>query len=172
MSKVQRPALDKRSLNSESATPGRAWVSTSEVCHAKPRVGLQSTHRWSDDPGCGARAHRTAYPAIRSSASRGQVQSVEHTIPGALCYVDAYVEPEKPSAALLRALGGTREEYLKRLRTTPTHLCRLRYFGRDDAWSMAFFTYSHERYQPCSFGNGRAMGTPEQAFAISAVYLG
>ena len=91
---------------------------------------------------------------------------------GALCYVDAYVEPEKPSAALLRALGGTREEYLKRLRTTPTHLCRLRYFGRDDAWSMAFFTYSHERYQPCSFGNGRAMGTPEQAFAISAVYLG
>lgn len=90
---------------------------------------------------------------------------------GALCYIDAYREPDKPSAALLRALKETREEYCERLRSAPMHLCRLRYFGRDDAWSMAFYAYSHERYEPCSFGNSSSIGTPEQAFAIGSVYL-
>lgn len=68
-------------------------------------------------------------------------------------------------------LKETREEYCERLRSTPVHLCRLRYLGRDDAWSMDFYTYSNERYEPCSFGNGSAIGTPEQAFAIGSAYL-
>ncbi len=90
---------------------------------------------------------------------------------GALCYIDAYTEPEQPSAASLRALGETRGQYLERLRSTPVHLCRLRFLGREDAWSMAFFTYSHERYEACSFHNGSWTGTPEEAFEIGAVYL-
>lgn len=69
---------------------------------------------------------------------------------GALCYVDAYIEAQ-PHA--------------------PLHLCRLRYFRNEEAWSMAFYTDSHEKYEPCMFGNGTFHGTPEQAFEIAAIYL-
>lgn len=90
---------------------------------------------------------------------------------GALCYIDAYPEPEAPSPGLLRALGETRQQYLRRLRNVPLHLCRLRYFGDEEAWSMAFYTYSNERYEPCTFRNGSFSGTPEGAFEVGAVYL-
>jgi hypothetical protein len=66
----------------------------------------------------------------------------------------------------------TREEYIERRRNIPGHLCRLRYFGNEEAWSLAFYTYSHEKYQPCVFHNGDFHGTPEEAFEIGAVYLG
>ena len=36
---------------------------------------------------------------------------------------------------------------------------------------MAFFTYSHERYEPCFFPSGKQFGTPEEAFDVGAVYL-
>ena len=52
-----------------------------------------------------------------------------------------------------------------------THLCRLRYFGNEDAWSLSFFTYSNERYEPCVFHNGSFHGTPEEAFDVGAAYL-
>jgi hypothetical protein len=90
---------------------------------------------------------------------------------GALCYIDAYVEPEVPSRKLLRVLHETRDEYLRRMRDVPLHLCRLRYFGNEDAWSMAFYTYSNERYEPCTFRNGTFYGTPEGAFEVGAAYL-
>ena len=51
------------------------------------------------------------------------------------------------------------------------HLCRPRYFGDEDAWSLAFYTYSHERYEPCVFHNGSFYGTPEEAFEVGSVYL-
>jgi hypothetical protein len=47
---------------------------------------------------------------------------------------------------------------------------RLRYFG-PDKWSLAFYTYSNERYQPCLFNNGDWYGTIEQAIDTCAVYL-
>jgi len=90
---------------------------------------------------------------------------------GALCYIDAYTEPGEPSADLLAALRETREQFLERLRATPTHLCRLRYFGDEEQWTLAFFTYSNERYTPCAFRNGTFYGTPEEALDIGAVYL-
>ena len=83
---------------------------------------------------------------------------------GALCYIDAYVEPEPPSRGLLRVLRETREAYFNRLRQVPLHLCRLRYFGGRKIWSMAFYTYSNERYELCTFPNGTFYGTPEEAF--------
>jgi hypothetical protein len=89
---------------------------------------------------------------------------------GALCYVDAFVEPEEPSPDLLTALKETREQHLERLRPAPLHLCRLRYFSKD-RWSLAFYTYSNERYEPCVFRNGTFFRTPEEAFEVGAMYL-
>jgi hypothetical protein len=90
---------------------------------------------------------------------------------GALCYIDAFIEPELPARRQLHGLGDTREQYLERLRDVPIHLCRLRYFGNEDAWTLAFFTYSNERYSACVFPNGSDHGTPEEALDIGAVYL-
>ena len=65
----------------------------------------------------------------------------------------------------------TREEFLERLRNTPVHLCRLRYFG-DDRWGFAFFTYSNQKYELAMYPSGQFSGTPEEAFITSAmVYL-
>ena len=68
---------------------------------------------------------------------------------GALCYVDAY-------------RNGSPD---------PMHLVRLRYFGSDERWTLAFFTYSHERYEPCFFHNGTFHGTPEEGLDVGAGYL-
>jgi hypothetical protein len=90
---------------------------------------------------------------------------------GALCYIDAFIEAAVPTQRQLRMLGETREQYLERHRDVPVHLCRLRYFGDEDAWTLAFFTYSNERYSPCVFHSGRDHGTPEEALDVGAVYL-
>ena len=55
--------------------------------------------------------------------------------------------------------------------TVPTHLCRLRYFSGHGEWSVAFYTYRHERYEPSFFASGEALGTPEEGFDVGAVYL-
>lgn len=47
---------------------------------------------------------------------------------------------------------------------------RLRYFSID-RWSLAFYTYSNERYQPCVFKNGDWFGTLEEAIDICSTYL-
>jgi hypothetical protein len=90
---------------------------------------------------------------------------------GTFCYIDAYNEPDEPSKSLLKITGETKEEYLKRISETPTHLCRLRYFGNEEKWSLAFYTYSNEKYEPCTFENGSFYGTPEEGFVIGATYL-
>lgn len=89
-----------------------------------------------------------------------------------LCYIDAYQEPHvvpesEYDASLYRE---SREEHVERLRNVPVHLCRLRYFD-ENRWSMAFYTYSNEKYSPCYFRNGTFFGTPEEAFEMSAGYL-
>jgi len=84
--------------------------------------------------------------AALSCATRWQI---EVRFRGALCYVDAV---EGPASDRL-------------------HLVRLRYFGNDERWSVAFYTYSHEQYEPTFFPSGDDQGTPEQAFDIGAVYL-
>ena len=68
---------------------------------------------------------------------------------GPFCYVDAQVPGE----------AGV------------THLCRLRHLGRPDCWSLAFYTYSHERYEPCLFRSGRWEGSPEEGLDIGAMYI-
>jgi hypothetical protein len=109
--------------------------------------------------------------AYARAQDAGRFNRLDIRFRGALCYIDGYVEPQEPDADLLRILKETREEYLTRLRNQPVHLCRLRYFGKEDSWSMAFYTYSHERYEPCNFDDGSDHGTPEQGYEIGAVYL-
>lgn len=100
----------------------------------------------------------------------GSFTSLDIYFRGKFCYIDAFVEPDTQSKDLLAITGESLEEYQTRLRATPTHLCRLRYFGDDD-WSVAFYTYSHEKYEPSVFDTGEFLGTPEQGFDVGAVYL-
>ena len=92
------------------------------------------------------RARILAYAATQYA---GRYDRLDVRFRGALCYIDAY----------------------RNSSTRPIHLVRLRYFTGDDRWSFAFYTYSHERYEPSVFPNGTFHGTPEEALAVGAVYL-
>jgi len=99
----------------------------------------------------------------------GKFTRIDVRFKGAHCYIDAYKEPFAPKR--FRSVGAeTRQVFIERLRNTPTHLVRLRHFSAD-RWSVAFYTYSHERYEPCCYHGGEWFGTPEQAFEIGACYL-
>ena len=101
----------------------------------------------------------------------GLFTRIEVKFKGQFCYIDAYTEPAPPSEKTLALLNETRDEHVARLRSVPTHLCRLRYSKGRDQWSVAFYTYSHEKYQPCFFPSGEAFGSAEDAFDVGAVYL-
>jgi hypothetical protein len=92
---------------------------------------------------------------------------------GRFCYIDAYTDPEDEGPDWPPAnWRGSREEYLERMRATPTHLCRLRYTGDEDAWEFAFFASSNNKYERSIYPSGEPLGTPEEAFRVSAgVYL-
>lgn len=47
---------------------------------------------------------------------------------------------------------------------------RLRHFN-EDQFSLAFYTYSNEKYSPCTFSNGNWFGSIEDAIDICSVYL-
>jgi hypothetical protein len=102
----------------------------------------------------------------------GKYTRIEVRFKGKFCYIDAYTEPDVAPGWPPEDFPETREEFIERLRNTPTHLCRLRYFGDDDSWSFAFYNNSHKKYQPSNLPNGTFKGTPEEAFETSAnVYL-
>lgn len=90
---------------------------------------------------------------------------------GQFCYIDAFVEPKISENWPPPDWPETREAYIERMRTTPVHLCRLRYFGNDQ-WGFAFYTYSNEKYELSVFPDGEFFGKPEDAFVLSAsLYL-
>jgi len=102
---------------------------------------------------------------------KGKYSRLDVRFRGQFCYIDAYTEPEITEGWPPPDWPATKDEYLERLRNTPVHLCRLRYFG-DDRWGFAFYTYSNEKYELSVFSDGDFIGTPEDAFLISAgVYL-
>jgi hypothetical protein len=101
----------------------------------------------------------------------GKYNRLDIRFRGQFCYIDAYVEPFVPEDFDAKLFGTSREERIEFLRNVPTHLCRLRYFGDENQLSIAFYTYSHEKYEPCYFPDGRWQGTPEDAFDASALYL-
>lgn len=135
---------------------------------------------WVYDPQSGGKPIRESIkPRIRqrilAHAEKhysGKYNRIDVRFRGKFCYIDAYTEPFISRDYDPALYGGkSREERIAQLREVPTHLCRLRYFGDDDRWSMAFYTYSHEKYEPCVFDNGSWHGTPEEAFDTAAVYL-
>ena len=110
--------------------------------------------------------------AVAARRLKGKYTRLDIRFKAQFCYIDAYTEPPKPTKSWPpKDWPETREEYLERLRNTPTHLCRLRYFG-DERWGFAFYTYSNEKYELSTFPNGEFFGTPEEAFLLSAtIYL-
>ena len=86
---------------------------------------------------------------------------------GQFCYIDAYTEPVFTEGWPPADWPETRAEYEERLRNTPTHLCRLRYFGNEE-WGFAFFAYSSEKYELSVYPNGEFFGPPEDAFHAAA----
>ena len=103
----------------------------------------------------------------------GKYTRLEVRFRAQFCYIDAYVEPSVPEGWPPEDGGETREQYTEGLRNTPIHLCRLRYFGDEDRWCFAFFTYSSRKYELSFLPSGDFFGTPEDAFAVAAeVYLG
>lgn len=103
----------------------------------------------------------------------GRYTRLEIRFRGQFCYVDAYTEPEPPGPNWPPPdWPESPEEYLERLRNTPTHLFRLRYFGNEEGWGFAFYSYGGDRYELSVFPSGEFFGTPEEAFQTAAgVYL-
>ncbi len=102
---------------------------------------------------------------------KGRYTRLDIRFRGQFCYIDAYQEPDASPDWPPKDWPETREEYLERMRNTPTHLCRLRYFG-GDRWGFAFYTYSNEKYELSVYPDGEFFGTPEDAFLVSAsLYL-
>jgi hypothetical protein len=140
-----------------------------------------SRKQWGFDPDSGgvkvpeAVKHRTEERIQRYAEAHfsGRYTRLDIRFRAQFCYFDAYTEPQP--------LGPdwpppdwpeSREEYLERLRNTPMHLCRLRYFGDEEHWGFAFYSYGSERYKLSVFPTGEFLGPPEEAFRVSAeVYL-
>lgn len=136
--------------------------------------------RWMFDPDSGgvkipeAVKRRTEERIHRYAEAHfaGRYTRLDIRFRGQFCYIDAYTEPQLLDGWPPPDFPESREEYEERLRNTPTHLCRLRYFGDEDKWGLAFYTYSGERYELSVFPNGDFFGPPEEAFQVSAeVYL-
>lgn len=101
----------------------------------------------------------------------GKYKRIDIRFKGHFCYIDAYKEPFIPDDYDPSLFNETREQYYQRLCNTPIYLCRLRYMGDEERWTMAFYTYSHMKYEPSVFDSGELFGTPEEAFQTSSVYL-
>jgi hypothetical protein len=131
--------------------------------------------QWTFDPNSGG---KKIPPAIQAEVERrirkvaeehfsGRYTRLEFRFRNQFCYIDAYTEPAVNETWPPPDWGETRDEFIARMRSTPTHLCRLRYFG-PDGWGFAFFAYSSEKYELSMFPSGEFLGTPEDAFFASA----
>lgn len=145
------------------------------------RPERRSARTWVFDPDSGGRpipepVKRRVEERLRRYAEQhfaDRYTRLDIRFRGQFCYIDACTEPEPPTATWPPPdWPETRDEYVERLRNMPTHLCRLRYFGEEERWGFAFYTYSHERYELSIFPSGEFLGAPEGAFQVSAeMYL-
>ena len=133
---------------------------------------------WVYNPHTGG---KTIPPALKTLTERrildyanknypGKFTRIDVRFRGALCYIDAYTEPDVPRTEAPPP-GETRAQWIERLRNTPVHLCRIRYFGSADRWSFAWYTYAHDKYEPSLLITGEDHGTPEEAFETSTQFL-
>ena len=134
----------------------------------------QGTWVWNPDAGGVKIPERVKLPTeerLRRYAEEhfaGKYTRLDIRFRGQFCYVDAYTEPVLTPGWPPPDWPESREEHLERLRSTPTHLCRLRYFGDPEKWGFAFFGYSNEKYQLSVFPSGEFHGPPEEAFEAAA----
>lgn len=63
------------------------------------------------------------------------------------CYVDAYTEE-----------------------SLCYHMFRLRFFGDEEKWGVAFYSYAHEKFGLSVFASGDFFGTPEEAFQTAGEF--
>ncbi len=139
-----------------------------------PRPGT----RWVHNPQRGGKAipeavRRRLEARLQSHAESrfgGQYRRLEVRFRGQFCYLDLYVEPSLPKSWRDTFGEESREQALERLRATPVHLCRLRYFRDEDALSFAFYSHASDRYEPTVFGSGDWLGSPEEALELSAMF--
>lgn len=131
--------------------------------------------QWMFDPNSGGKkipptAQADVERRIRKIAEErfnGRYTRLEIRFRNQFCYIDAYTEPAASESWPPPDWPETRDEYMARMRNTPTHLCRLRHFG-DDRWGFAFFAYSSEKYELSMFPSGEFIGNLEDAFLVSA----
>ncbi len=100
---------------------------------------------------------------------KGKFSRLDISFKGQFCYIDAFTEPAVDENWNEELLLETREEHIERLRNSPLHLCRLRYFDKDK-WGFAFYNYSNEKYELATYPDGEFFGKPEDAFLASAVF--
>jgi len=82
---------------------------------------------------------------------RGRYTRLDGRFRGQFCYVDAYTEPEPVDENWPPAdWGETHEEYLERLRNTPTHLCRASSGIRRARASRSTHSATSASSYPCS----------------------
>ena len=102
-------------------------------------------------------------PGLEASTERRIIENAAKNHPGkftrievrfraAFCYIDVFTEADGDS-------------------NMPTHLCRLRYLGNPDRWGFDYYTYAHEKYERSFLMSGQPMGTPEEAFDTSTMFL-
>jgi hypothetical protein len=136
---------------------------------------MPSQRQWVFDPDSGG---KKITPAVQLNTEKriqkiakerfeGRYPRLEIRYRGQFCYIDAYIEPVLSPNWPPPDWPETREEYAERLRSSPVHLCRLRYFG-DDQWGFAFYTYSSDKYELSIFPDGQFLGSPENAFIAAA----
>ncbi len=140
-----------------------------------------SRKQWVFDPGSGGKkipeaVKQRTEARIRRYAEEhfaGRYTRLEIRFRAQFCYIDAYQEPPPLTPDWPPPdWPESREEHQERLRNTPTHLCRLRFFGDEERWGFGFYTYSNERYELSIYPDGDFFGPPEEAFRVSAeVYL-
>lgn len=132
--------------------------------------------QWTFNPNSGGKKipetvqRRTEQRILRYAEQHfaGRYTRLDIRFKAQFCYIDAYTEPVAMPGWPPPGGQETQEQYLERLRTTPTHLCRLRYFGDEERWGFAFFAYSSESYKLSMFPSGEFFGPPEEAFHVSA----
>ena len=100
----------------------------------------------------------------------GRYQRISVRFRSQFCYIDAFTEPSVPDV-VPEVFQESREQYLERLRSTPFQLCRLRYSGDEERWTVAFYSYSKMAYEASVFDTGEMHGTPEEGFDVGAIYL-
>lgn len=135
----------------------KVWISTPHSGGVEISPALQQT----------VRQRITEYAQEKYA---GKFTRLDFRFRGPFCYIDAYQEPQVDRTHPTASFGETRKKYIERMRKTPTHLCRLRHFSIEQ-WSVAFYTYSHEKYEPCVYPDGSWFGSMEDAFEIGATYL-